>query len=64
MDANNEYLLEGFTYDKDFVCLSSYIYYEGKITTFFHNPVKKACSNLSISEKTSIFALAKRSMGD
>ena len=26
MDANNEYLLEGFTYDKDFVCLSSYIY--------------------------------------
>ena len=26
MDANNEYLLEGFTYDKDFVCPSSYIY--------------------------------------
>ena len=26
MDANNEYLLEGFTYDKDFVCLSSYVY--------------------------------------
>ena len=26
MDANNEYLLEGLTYDKDFVCLSSYIY--------------------------------------
>ena len=26
MDANNEYLLEGLTYDKDYVCLSSYIY--------------------------------------
>ena len=37
---------------------------KAKLQLFFHNPVKKACSNLSISEKTSNFALAKRSMGD